>query len=146
MKLGSVSVAGITRGAAEVVAGVAVAIGLVALLDIIAPVTGLSVVPLLVVVALAIRRGLVPALAAAVLSVLALNFFFIEPRYRLTISESENVVALVVYLIVAVGDGRPGAYSGARAHAAGGGAGQSAAREGAGAILPARRRRLRSAG
>ena len=135
MKLGSVSVAGITRGAAEVVAGVAVAIGLVALLDIIAPVTGLSVVPLLVVVALAIRRGLVPALAAAVLSVLALNFFFIEPRYRLTISESENVVALVVYLIVAVVVARLAAYSRERAHEAEARAHQAAAREREAAML-----------
>jgi len=135
VRIGSVSAAGIARGAGEVVAGVALAIGLVALLDIVAPVTGLSVVPLLVVVALAIRRGLVPALAAAVLSVLALNFFFIEPRYRLTISESENVVALVVYLIVAVVVARLAAYSRERAHEAEARAHQAAAREGEAAML-----------
>src|SRR5881409_3713232 len=59
----------------------------IAILDTFAPITGLSVVPLLVVLAIAIRRGQTAALATAVLSVVALNFFFIEPRYRLTISE-----------------------------------------------------------
>src|SRR3954452_11307646 len=135
MRIGSVTAAGIARGAVEVLAGVAVAIGLVAALDVVAPVTGLSVVPLLVVVALAMRRGQVAALSAAVLSVLALNFFFIEPRYRLTISESENVVALVVYLIVAVVVARLAAYSRERAHEAEARAHQAAAREREAAML-----------
>jgi two-component system sensor histidine kinase KdpD len=54
----------------------------------------------------AIRRSQIAALATAVLSVLALNYFFIEPRHRLTISDSENVVALIVFLIAAVVVGR----------------------------------------
>jgi two-component system, OmpR family, sensor histidine kinase KdpD len=90
----------------EVALSVALATALVALLDKAAPLTGLGVVYLLAVMLLAIRRGELAALATAVLSVLALNFFFIEPRHRLTISDSENVVALGVFLIAAIVIGR----------------------------------------
>ena len=92
----------VTSGAAEVVGGVALATGAVAGLDTVAPIAGLGVVYLLAVLVLAIRRGGVAALATAVLSVLTLNYFFIAPIHRLTISDSENVVALAVFLIVAV--------------------------------------------
>src|SRR4051794_6909606 len=47
----------------------------------------------------AVRRGEIPALATAALSVVALNFFFIEPRHRLTIADDHNVVALAVLLV-----------------------------------------------
>jgi two-component system, OmpR family, sensor histidine kinase KdpD len=92
--------------ALEVIAAVAAATGLVALLDEVAPVTGLGVLYILAVLFVAIRRGLVAALFTAVLSVTALNFFFIEPRYRLTIADSHNVVALGVFLIAALVVGR----------------------------------------
>ncbi|HEY7465430.1 MAG TPA: ATP-binding protein [Dehalococcoidia bacterium] len=39
---------------------------------------------------------------AAIVTNLALNFFFIEPHYQLTVQEPRNVVALVVFLIVSV--------------------------------------------
>jgi two-component system sensor histidine kinase KdpD len=90
----------------EVVAAVAVATGLVALLDEVAPVTGLGVIYLLAVMFIAIRRGQVAALLTAVLSVTTLNFVFIEPRYRLTIADSHNSVALGVFLIAALVVGR----------------------------------------
>src|SRR3954462_3564124 len=130
------------RDAFEVIVAVAAAMVLVALLNALAPITGLSVVPLLAVIALAVRRGLVAALAAAVLSVLALNFFFIEPRYQLTIAESENVVALGVYLMVAVAVGRLAAQSRERAREAERRAGQAAAREREAGMLAAVARRL----
>jgi two-component system sensor histidine kinase KdpD len=95
-----------TAASIEILLSVAVATALVALLDQVAPITGLGVVYLLAVLAIAVRRGELAALATAVLSVVALNFFFIEPRHRLTISDSENVVALGVFLIVAVVVGR----------------------------------------
>ena len=79
---------------AEIVASVAVVTGVVALLDEVAPATGLGVLYILAVLFVAVRRSEVAALATAVLSVLALNFFFIEPRHRLTIADSHNVVAL----------------------------------------------------
>src|SRR5215207_836559 len=92
--------------AAEIVASVAIATGLVALLDEVAPATGLGVLYLLAVLFIAIRRGQIAGIATAVLSVTALNFFFIEPRYRLTIADDRNVVALAVFLIVALVVGR----------------------------------------
>src|SRR3954468_9951030 len=92
--------------ALEVIVGVAAALGLVAALDVVAPIAGLSVVPLLVVLVLAIRRGQLAGLAAALLSVLGLNFFFFAPVHRLTIADSENVAVLGVLLIAAVVVGR----------------------------------------
>src|SRR3954471_11657969 len=91
---------------AEVIGAVVAATGAVALLDLVATTTGLAVVYLLAVMAVAIRRGGTAALAAAVLSVLAFNFFFIEPVHRLTIADSENVAALVVFLVAALVVGR----------------------------------------
>jgi two-component system sensor histidine kinase KdpD len=88
--------------AAESLAAVAVATGAVALLDSIADATSLGVVYVLAVMWVAIRRGEIPALATAALSVLALNFFFIEPRHRLTIADDHNLVALGVLLVAAV--------------------------------------------
>jgi two-component system sensor histidine kinase KdpD len=58
------------------------------------------------VLALAIRRGELAALATAVLSVLTLNYFFIPPRHQLAIAHSQDVAELVVFLIVAVVVGR----------------------------------------
>ena len=94
------------RTTLEVLASIAVASLLVAALDRIAPITGLTVVYLLPVLFVAIRRGEVAGLVTAALSVLTMNFFFIEPRYRLTITESEHVVTLAVFLVVAVVVGR----------------------------------------
>src|SRR4051794_19498334 len=91
---------------AEVFATVALATALVAALDTVATIAGLAVVYLLAVLTVAIRRGQAAALAAAVLGVLAFNYFFIEPVHRLAIADSENVAALVVFLVVAVVVGR----------------------------------------
>jgi len=92
--------------AGELIVAVAVATGLVAALDDVAPVAGLGVLYLLAVLFVAVRRGQVAALATAVLSFMTFNFFFFDPRYRFTVSESENVVALVVFLIAALVVGR----------------------------------------
>src|SRR5438270_4173314 len=86
----------------EAIGAMAVASGAVALLEDIAPVTGLGVVYLLAVLFVASRRGEIAALGTAVAAVLTLNFFFIEPRHRLTISDSRNVAALGVFLIAGI--------------------------------------------
>src|SRR4051795_2173397 len=91
---------------ADVIGAVVVATGAVARLDLVAATNGLAVVYLLAVLAVAIRRGGTAALGAAVLSVLAFNFFFIAPVHRLTIADSENVAALVVFLVAALVVGR----------------------------------------
>lgn len=94
------------RIVAEVVAALAAATLAVAALEGVAPVTGLGVLYLLAVLLIAIRWGEIAALLTAVAAVLALNFFFIQPRHRLTISDSRNVAALVVFLITAAVVGR----------------------------------------
>ncbi len=47
-----------------------------------------------------------PGVLAAVLATLAFNFFFLPPLYTLTIQDSRNVVALVVFLTAALVIGR----------------------------------------
>jgi two-component system sensor histidine kinase KdpD len=54
------------------------------------------------VVVVALVGGLLPALFAAVAAFLLLNYYFTTPTHRFTISERENVLALLVFLAVAV--------------------------------------------
>src|SRR4249919_2395763 len=83
----------------ETLAWVSLATALVALLDSVATPAGLGSLYLIAVLAVAIRRGQVAALAAAVVGVLILNYFFIKPLHQLTIADSDNVVALCVLLL-----------------------------------------------
>ncbi len=57
---------------------------------------------LLLTVGAAVVGGLWPALAAAVLSSLCINWYFTEPKHTLTISDPQNLVALFVFLVVAL--------------------------------------------
>jgi two-component system sensor histidine kinase KdpD len=93
-------------GATEIVVAVALATVGVAALQSTASPTGLGVLYLLAVLTVAIRRGELAALAAALLSVITLNYLFITPRHRLAIAHSQDVVELVVFLIAAVVVGR----------------------------------------
>ncbi len=54
------------------------------------------------VVVVALVGGLYPALAAAVVGFLLLNYYFTPPLHLFTIAERENLLALVVFLAVAV--------------------------------------------
>ena len=54
------------------------------------------------VVLTALVGGLLPAVVAAVLSGLLLNYLFVEPVGTLTISDPENALAIVVFLLVGV--------------------------------------------
>jgi two-component system sensor histidine kinase KdpD len=100
----------------------------VAALDPIAATAGLTPLYLLGVLVVAVRRGAAAAVAAAVLAVLTLNFFFIAPVHRLTIRDSGNVVALLVFLVVAVVVARLAADARARAQEASDQAAEAAAR------------------
>jgi two-component system sensor histidine kinase KdpD len=113
----------------EVLAWVGLATALVAILDSVAEPAGLGSLYLIAVLAVAIRRGQVAALAAAVLGVLTLNFFFIKPLHQLTIADSDNVVALGVLLLAALVVGRLAGQSRQRAAEAELRAAQAAARE-----------------
>jgi two-component system, OmpR family, sensor histidine kinase KdpD len=113
----------------ETLAWVGLATALVALLDSVATPAGLGSLYLIAVLAVAIRRGQIAALAAALLGVLILNFFFIQPLHQLTIADSDNVVALGVLLLAALVVGRLAGQSRQRAAEAELRAEQAAARE-----------------
>ena len=71
--------------------------------------TGLSTVLLAylaLIVVVAAVGGTWPALAAAIVSFLCANWFFTPPFHKWTIAEGENVVALFVFLGIAVGVSR----------------------------------------
>src|SRR5690242_3117475 len=113
----------------ETLAWVGLATALVAILSSVATAAGLGSIYLLAVLAVAIRRGQVAALAAAVVGVLTLNFFFIKPLHQLTIADPDNVVALGVLLVAALVVGRLAGLSRQRAAEAEARAEQAAARE-----------------
>ncbi|MEU8800223.1 sensor histidine kinase KdpD [Spirillospora sp. NPDC048819] len=55
------------------------------------------------VVAIALVGGMRPALFTAVAGFLLLNWFFTPPLHRFTVAEQENLIALAVFVLVAVG-------------------------------------------
>jgi two-component system sensor histidine kinase KdpD len=56
---------------------------------------------LFVVVLVSLIGGWMPAVAAAIASSLVLNYYFVPPIHRFTISEPENILALAVFILVA---------------------------------------------
>ena len=68
----------------------------------VAPVVSLGVVYLVAVLVISTVWGAWLGVLTAIASALAFNYFHIPPTGRFTIAESENWVALVVFLIVAV--------------------------------------------
>jgi two-component system sensor histidine kinase KdpD len=57
---------------------------------------------LLVVVLTSLIGGFYPALTSAVAASLLLNYYFVPPFHTLTVDRTSNVVALVVFLLIAV--------------------------------------------
>jgi two-component system, OmpR family, sensor histidine kinase KdpD len=94
------------RGHAErlAVSAVAVAVvtGAVFALKTVAPVLGLAVLYLLAVLPVAVLYGLGYALAVSIASMLAFNFFFLPPVHTLALTDSENWVALGVFVVTAI--------------------------------------------
>jgi two-component system, OmpR family, sensor histidine kinase KdpD len=69
------------------------------------PVTGIEDVDLVfltAIIAIAIRYGLWPSLAACVLSALAYNFFFIPPFHTFAVANPANIATLFFFLVVAI--------------------------------------------
>lgn len=81
---------------------VAVAAGCGRVLQDLLHLSNVALVFVVPVLAAALAWGLGPALAAAALSVLAYNFFFMDPLYTFRITDPENVAGLVLFSIVAV--------------------------------------------
>jgi two-component system sensor histidine kinase KdpD len=91
------------------IAALVVSIGALALvtgaifaLDSFAPVLSLGVLYVFAVLPVAVLFGLAWALPVSIASMLAFNWFFLPPRHTFTLSDSENWVALAVYLFTAV--------------------------------------------
>lgn len=81
---------------------VAVAIGVAEGLTRLTTFPNISMIFLLAVAASAVTFGIWPAVYASVLSFLAYNLFFIEPLYTFTVAEPHELLALMVFLAVAV--------------------------------------------
>jgi two-component system, OmpR family, sensor histidine kinase KdpD len=92
--------ASIETGAAFASAAIAVALGFV--LDHWLHLPNLSMIFLTAVLFCALQFGVRSAVVASVLSFLAYDFFFIEPRYAFTIAEPQEFFALLIFLVVAV--------------------------------------------
>lgn len=81
---------------------VAVATGIGTILTDLTTIPNLSIVYLLAVLLTAVRFGIWPAIYASVLSFGAYNFFFIKPLYTFTIAEPYELLALAIFLLVAI--------------------------------------------
>jgi two-component system sensor histidine kinase KdpD len=57
---------------------------------------------LLAVLSTALAAGLGPSIFVALTSLVAYDFFFVEPLYRLAVTRPEDVLSLIVFLVVAV--------------------------------------------
>ena len=84
--------------AAAVAAALAISEGLIALTLF----PNLQMIFLVAVLLIAVSFGVWPAIFASFLSFLVYNFFFIQPLYTFTIAEPYELLALVIFLVVAV--------------------------------------------
>ena len=87
---------------AVALAAVGAALGIALALQPMLGVENADLVLLTAVVAVAVRFGLGPSLAAVVAASLAYNFFFLPPLYTFTIADPTNVAAFCLFTLVAV--------------------------------------------
>ena len=83
-------------------AAVALVTGVIYALEPIAPVLSLGVLYLFAVLPVAVLWGLPYALPVSIASMLVFNWVFLPPRHSFELADSENWVALIVYLTTAV--------------------------------------------
>ena len=89
-------------GTAASAGAIAVVTGAIYALDPVAPTLSLGVLYLFAVLPVAAIWGLRFAVPVSIVSMLAFNFFVLAPRYTFHLAESENWVALAVYLVTAI--------------------------------------------
>jgi len=82
--------------------GVAATTAAAHLVAFVATTNSIALVFLIPVLFCAARYGLGPSIFASLLSVFAVNFFFLPPLYSLVIADPSNVTTLVFFLVVAV--------------------------------------------
>jgi len=93
-----------TNWALYLIAAIGVGIGTGAgfLIDIWLPLPNISVAFLLVVLLIAMRLGRGPAIFASLACFLSYDFFFTEPRFAFAVSDTQNILTLVLFLAAAV--------------------------------------------
>ena len=91
-----------SAGTAASAGALLVVTGAVYALDPVAPVLSLGVLYLFAVLPVAAFFGLRFAVVVSVVSMLTFNYLFLPPRHTFHLAESEDWVALAVYLVVAV--------------------------------------------
>jgi two-component system sensor histidine kinase KdpD len=106
------------KGYAAAVLGVALASGVIGLIEQVVHIANISLVYLPVILWLATAFGWGPAFLASVLAFLAFDFFFISPFYRLTVDDPTEWVSLFAFLITALVLGQLTALVQARAREA----------------------------
>ncbi len=97
----------------------AIVTAIIAAIDQVVDVANLSMLYLLAVMASAIAFGSGAAILASIAAFLAFNVFFVDPKYRLTVSDSEEWVALGLLLITGIITGQLAAALRNRARDAG---------------------------
>ncbi|MEY6432914.1 sensor histidine kinase KdpD [Thioalkalicoccus limnaeus] len=85
---------------------VAAATGVAAAIEPLVPLASLSLVFLTAVLLVAVRTAMHPALVAAVLSAVAYNFFFTEPRFTFAMHRTHELVTVGFFLIMGLIGGR----------------------------------------
>src|SRR5262249_26243312 len=80
----------------------AIVTSVIAVLDDWIPVLSLAVLYLFAVLPVAAVWGLPYSIAVSVASMLAFNFFFLEPLHTLTLADSRNWFALLVFVATSV--------------------------------------------
>ena len=83
-------------------AAVAAAIVSGRLFSALAPLPNISMVFLMAVLFSAVSFGMRPAIYASILSFLSYNFFFIEPLHTFQVAQPHELLALSIFLIVAI--------------------------------------------
>ena len=80
----------------------AAATGFAWLIDLYLPIANISVAYLLAVMVVAMRWGRRAGILASACCFFAFNFFFTEPRYTFAISDAQNIMTVVFFLLAAV--------------------------------------------
>lgn len=83
-------------------AAVFAALGVGEILTQFTPIPNLSMIFMLAVLFTAMNFGMWPAVYASLLSSAVYNFFFIQPLYTFTVAEPYELLALIIFLVVAV--------------------------------------------
>jgi two-component system sensor histidine kinase KdpD len=94
--------AGLSLGLATAAVSVSCAVLIGKFITHFLPLPNVSMIFLTAVLVCAVTFGSLSAILAAIISVFAYNFFFIEPLFRFTASEPHELFALVIFLLVAV--------------------------------------------